>query len=380
MSGDVNSAGDERMKHAIIAGVVAALAATSAGAGGLDRSGQGVGIIFKEGNQFEASLGQLDSTVKGTYAGGALSSGDVAPSYTATSFSLRAQINEAVALAVIVDQPFGADVAYPADGTFAGLVNTRASVSSSAITALGRYRLDDGLSVHGGIKAQSALMTVAIPGGGLLNYTGAGAENQSYGFVLGAAYEIPDIALRASVTYHSAVDHDFATTESSIATGGASVASTTRVRMPQAVNLDFQTGINPSTLLTAGVRWADWTSTRIAPNHYTNTLGRGALQDYDSDVYTLSVGLGRRISESLAVSASVSYEDKKGGVTGNLAPTDGYTSLALGASYRMEAVEISGGLRYVAIGNATSSGGGGFQGTFSGNSAIGLGVRVGVSF
>jgi long-chain fatty acid transport protein len=368
------------MRNAVIAGGVAALVATSAGAGGLDRSGQGVGIVFKEGNQFEASFGQLDSTVKGTYAGGAMTSGDVAPSYTVTGFGLRTQINEALALAVVIDQPFGADVSYPATGTFAGLVNTRASVSSSAITALAHYRLDDGMSVLGGLKAQSASMTVAIPGGGALNYTGAGAENQSYGFVLGAAYEIPDIALRASLVYHSAVEHDFATTESSIATGGASVTSTTKVKMPQAINLDFQTGINPSTLLTAGVRWADWTSTRIAPNHYSNTLGRGALQDYTKDIYTLSVGLGRRITDALAVSATVSYEDQQGGVKGNLAPTDGYTSLALGAAYRMEAVEISGGLRYVSIGDATSSGGGGFQGTFSGNSAIGVGVRVSVSF
>ena len=368
------------MRNAVIAGGVAALVATSAGAGGLDRSGQGVGIVFKEGNQFEASFGQLDSTVKGTYAGGAMTSGDVAPSYTVTGFGLRTQINEALAVAVVIDQPFGADVSYPATGTFAGLVNTRASVSSSAITALAHYRLDDGMSVLGGLKAQSASMTVAIPGGGALNYTGAGAENQSYGFVLGAAYEIPDIALRASLVYHSAVEHDFATTESSIATGGASVTSTTKVKMPQAINLDFQTGINPSTLLTAGVRWADWTSTRIAPIHYSTVTRGGVLQEYSEDVYTLSVGLGRRITDALAVSATVSYEDQKGGVTGNLAPTDGYTSLALGAAYRMEAVEISGGLRYVSIGDATSSGGGGFQGTFSGNSAIGVGVRVSVSF
>ena len=368
------------MRNSVVAGGVVALVATSAGAGGLDRSGQGVGIIFKEGNQFEASFGQIDSTVEGTYAGGMMASGDVAPSYSVTGFGLRAQINEALALAVIVDQPFGADVAYPATGTFPGLVNTRASVSSSAVTALAQYRLDAGMSVLGGLKAQSASMTVAIPGGGALNYAGAGAENQSYGFVLGAAYEIPDIALRASLVYHSAVEHDFATTESSIATGGANVTSTTKVELPQAVNLDFQTGINPSTLLTAGVRWADWTSTRIAPNHYANTLSRGALQEYSEDVYTLSVGLGRRINDNLAVSASVSYEDQKGGVTGNLAPTDGYTSLALGAAYRMEAVEISGGLRYVSIGDATSGGAGGFQGTFSGNSAVGVGVRISVSF
>jgi NDP-sugar pyrophosphorylase family protein len=58
----------------------------------------------------------------------------------------------------------------------------------------------------------------------------------------------------------------------------------------------------------------------------------------------------------------------------------GVTEICFVGGYRMEAVEISGGLRYVSIGDATSGGAGGFQGTFSGNSAVGVGVRISVSF
>ena len=46
----------------------------------------------------------------------------------------------------------------------------------------------------------------------------------------------------------------------------------------------------------------------------------------------------------------------------------------------MDNIEISGGVRYVKIGDATSSGVLGANGTFSGNSVIGIGFKVGVTF
>ena len=42
----------------------------------------------------------------------------------------------------------------------------------------------------------------------------------------------------------------------------------------------------------------------------------------------------------------------------------------------MDNIEISGGVRYVQLGDATSTGEGGANGTFSGNSVLGVGVKV----
>jgi hypothetical protein len=57
-----------------------------------------------------------------------------------------------------------------------------------------------------------------------------------------------------------------------------------------------------------------------------------------------------------------------------------HQSISVGGAYTMDNIEISGGVRYVKIGDATSSGLGGANGTFSGNSVIGIGFKVGVTF
>lgn len=130
----------------------------------------------------------------------------------------------------------------------------------------------------------------------------------------------------------------------------------------------------------AGVRMVNWTQTVIAPNHYSVTLGRGDLQSYTQDVYTWSLGVGRRFSENLSGSVMFGHEKAQGGTFGNLAPADGYNSLSVGLSYQVDAVKISGGVRYVQVGDATSSGAGGATGTFRDNSALGLGLSIGYAF
>ena len=73
---------------------------------------------------------------------------------------------------------------------------------------------------------------------------------------------------------------------------------------------------------------------------------------------------------------SVGYEENTGSVTGNLGPTDGFTSVSLGAIYTKDNMKITGGVRYVDIGDATSFS----NAQFTDNSAIAAGLRVGWSF
>ncbi|MBO6791465.1 MAG: hypothetical protein JJ894_13125 [Dinoroseobacter sp.] len=348
-------------------------------AGGLDRSGQGVGVIFNDGNYVELSFGRINPTVSGTYSGGVLQSGNIAQSYHQASFGYTHQINKNLSFALISDQPFGANVDYPATGTFPALVGMQAEFSSTAFTAMARYKLGENFSVHAGVKQQTVEMSVSIPAVALL-YTATGAPTSAYGYVLGAAYEIPEIALRAALTYHSATKYDIATEETSSTAPPGGISSVTSITMPRAVNLDFQTGIAADTLLTAGIRWANWTQTDIAPTYWAVSLGNGSLQSYSQDVFTYSLGIGRRFTENLAGSVTIAHEAAQGGTAGNLAPTDGFTSISVGGAYTMDNIEVSGGVRYVRIGDATSAGVSNVNGTFSGNSALGVGVKVGLSF
>ena len=70
-----------------------------------------------------------------------------------------------------------------------------------------------------------------------------------------------------------------------------------------------------------------------------------------------------------------------GGFLTNLGPTDGSRSLGLAATYTKDNMKITGGIRYVDIGNAlTAIPGNAPAGTFADNSAVAAGVKIGWSF
>ncbi len=59
-------------------------------AGGLDRSGQGVGVIYKDGNWVELSFGNVNPSVSGVYTGaGNAASGDMAESYNQLGAAIK---------------------------------------------------------------------------------------------------------------------------------------------------------------------------------------------------------------------------------------------------------------------------------------------------
>lgn len=365
------------MTRLATAAAILAATTTAATAGGLDRSGQSVGVIFKDGNWAELSFGNVNPSVSGIYTGaGNVSSGDMADSYNQLGGAVKFDTGNGLGAALIFDQPWGAATNY-ANSALPPTNGVRAELNSVGITALASYDVTDRITLYGGVRQNTIDMSISLPAvnppfavAAVPAYTATGASSSAMGYVVGAAYEIPDIALRAAITYSSETNHDVVTTES-----GAGV-STTRITMPKSVNLDFQTGIAADTLLTAGVRWVNWTATAIDPAGHRAQRG-AALQTYSEDSYTWSLGVGRRFSENFAGSATVSWERPQGGNSGNLAPTDGFVSLSLGGAYTMDNMEISGGVRYVKIGDATTSTAGA---VFSGNSAVAIGMKVGFSF
>lgn len=345
---------------------VLAMAATggAAVAGGIDRSGQDVSVIFEQGTYVTLSFGSVNPTVSGL-AGGIVSSGDMAPSYSQVSLGYRQSVGDRFDIALILDQPYGADVSYPT-GTGYPIAGTTAELNSSAITLLGQYAVSDRFSVLAGLRQQAVDGNVFITGG----YTIDISDNSGVGYVLGAAYEIPDIAMRVAVIYNSPIEHDVTGTELG---GPVSFTSTT----PQSVNLTAQSGIAANTLLFGSVRWVDWTSFDITPPGYALLNGGASLVDYDNDTYSYTLGVGRKFSDAFSGSVAVGYEKTIGDPVSNLGPTDGYFSVQVGGRYMMDNVTISGGLRYVKIGDATTKT---IGGDFSGNSAIGVGVQIGVAY
>lgn len=359
--------------------------ATAANAGGIDRTGQSITALFEKGRYAEFSLGSVSpdtsgiSTVFSGLAGQA--SGNMTKSFFTFGAAYKADLNDKLSYAIIYDQPFGADVEYDPNPTyFAG--GAKAEFNSHAVTGLLRYKLPNNVSVHGGIRIQSIEATATLPRGGGVFYDVEGDRDIGVGYVLGVAYEKPEIALRVSLTYSSKIKYDVDTVER---VGGGVVATVpTHIETPQSVNLEFQTGIMADTLLFGGVRWTDWSSFTIAPAAYGSPPPGGTggpLLSYADDVFSYTLGVGRRLNETWSVSASVGYEKSNGGFASNLGPTDGNKSLALAAVYNRDNMKITTGIRYINIGDAqTSLDKTNAASNFRDNNAVAIGVKVGYTF
>jgi long-subunit fatty acid transport protein len=357
-----------------------ALTATVAQAGGIDRSGQSIGILFEKGNYTEFSFGRVSPKVSGIGAGTSPgpASGDIAVSYNQISSGLKYQFSDRLSAALIVDQPFGADVNYAATKTYFARGST-AKIRTMAMTGLLKYTTANNLSVYGGLKYQTMSAVASVPFIGF--YNGRADRDGGVGYVVGVAYEKPEIALRVALTYSSKVKHDFSVVESSALSDRADVSSTTRVETPQSVNLDFQSGVAKDTLVFGSIRWVDWSNFKIDPSVYDALTIGGDLVSYKKDTIIYSLGVGRKINDNWAVSAAVGYEKPSKGFAANLGPTDGKKSLTLGAIYTRDNMKITGGVSYVKIGDAqTTLGGGVTAANFTGNKAIGVGIKVGYSF
>ncbi|PWJ21003.1 OmpP1/FadL family transporter [Jannaschia seohaensis] len=200
-------------------------------------------------------------------------------------------------------------------------------------------------------------------------------QDWGLGLTFGAAYEIPEIALRLAVTYHSEVTHDTTGNETSILFGGTTLSNDLSFASPQSVNIEFQTGIAEDTLLLAGLRWADWGDFDVIPK----LLGSDLANIDDS--YRWSLGVARRFNENLVGLATIIYEKDRGTDTVTpLGPTDGQIGVSLGARYTSGNLNISGGINYTKLGDAYAGVANQPVALFEDNSAIGIGLKVAYEF
>jgi len=347
------------MKNLTLAAGAALMAsAAMVQAGGIERTSQSVDIIFEEGNFAEFSLSFANPSVSGIDPA-VLDTGIMSPSYVSFAGGYKTDVSDKIGLAVIFDQPYGS----LADYTLGHYTDLAADLTSSAITVIGSYDVTDRIVVFGGGTYQSMSATASVPAAAF--YTIDADADAGFGYVLGGAYQIPDIALRVALTYRSEVSTTHDIIENSLLIP-ADTASTMDVVTPQSVNLEFQTGVNPKTLVFGSVRWVDWSEFHLTPNNYLGV----SLVDYDDDRVTYNLGVGRKLSDTLSAAVTIGYEENLGGEPSPLAPTDGFFSLGAGLTYTMGSTKITGGAKYIWIGDSS-----GAAGTWEDNSALGLGVN-----
>ncbi|MFO1209505.1 MAG: outer membrane protein transport protein [Amaricoccus sp.] len=311
----------------------------------------------------------------GVYPG---NTGDVFHSHWNWSGAYKADLTDKLSYAVIFDQPLDADTRYGA-GTFPFPIyqGSMADLKTYQVSGVVAYDVNTAVKLFGGLRAMRLDAQAAVSF--VDDYSVKAEDKWGYGYLLGAAYERPDIALRVALTYYSRISYDLATREFTDTTGA--VDTSTDVDAPQSVQLDFQTGVAPKTLVFGYVRWVDWSEFNISPPLYeaatTVLLGQPRpLVDYADDWWTYNIGVGRQLTDALAGSLSLTYEPDVGGTMTSLGPYDGRTTATAALSYDVGKWNVTGGLTYGVLGDTHNL----LQTDFNDGSVWGAGVRVGYTF
>ena len=264
-----------------------------------------------------------------------------------------------------------------------------ADVEATSLALMARYRINDNMSVLGGLNRYSVSDANVTTLSGY--YVVSGDEMAP---VAGAAYENKEIALRVELLVQ--VETDMALTAASSV---ASAVPTTAVSgatmvIPQTMTLNFQSGIAEDTLLFGSVHQADWDTAQIAIPENTAGInpagGTLTVDDVGSDFSSrtaYSIGVGRKINETLSVLGSYSTEDG-GGATSNdpFTLTDGSQTIGVGARYTQDNMTITGGYSYTKVGDVTvthlaaSGVPSGLTATYADNKVTGIGIKIGFSF
>lgn len=243
--------------------------------------------------------------------------------------------------------------------------------------------------IYGGPQMQRLTGEVHLRGtayGPMTGYDANIGADMGYGWVAGVAYSKPEIALKAALTYRSEIDHERSIAEIIPATGYES-SQNFKATLPESWNLDFQTGINPTTLLTAKVRYVPWSDFNITPPQYSETI-KGSnpvlypnglpIVRYEKDQWSAEVGLGKKLSDKVSVSGNLGYDSGAGNPVSTLGPIKGYYSLGLGAKYNITPEwSVSVGGKYLKFGDATAQLPNGVKaGEFDDNDGFIAGVKL----
>lgn len=379
------------------ASLLAVAAAGSAHAAALEQVVPAtIRLLYQEGRYLEFGAAYTDPHQSGNGAtlppnpilpsGGTLpgNTGDVFDGRWNYSAAYKADLNDRVSYAITFDQPYVADTTYGA-GSFPPLPPTgqtlyqgsSADLKTYQLTAAMSYDVNTNVKLFGGVRAQRLDAKAAISF--VDGYHVDAGKDWGYGWLVGAAYERPDIALRVSLTYYSKIGHSLDTNETTNTTG--TVATKTDVDTPQSVSLDFQTGVAPKTLVFGSVRWVDWSEFRIDPPLYeqavTGLVGAPRpLVQYNDDWWTYTLGMGYQVTDALAAAFSVTYEPSVGGEMTSLGPYDGRTTATASLSYDFGKVNVTGGITYGRLGDTYNV----LRTDYDDGYVWGAGVRVGYTF
>lgn len=364
-----------------------AVVSATASAGGMEKTAMPTAFIYESGNYAELSFQNSDYDVSSSAGGNVSVVGDL----QMTSFAFKVALTDSFSFGVARYLQSSIDINYPANwvtsqasmlgGSSLATDLPSANLKIDATAALMNYHVNENFSVTGGVKistVQDASLKIPFAA---TNIAVTGDTETSY--VYGLAYERPDIALRAELVREESVEFSLAANGTFGAIPGTPPtvlqATGAQASLPNYTTLNLQSGIAPDTLAFFSARRADWEAHQVI---LSNALGSSAISSF-TDTTTYSVGIGRKITESLSGSISYNWEEGSSPTsTSSLSITDGYRGISAGLKYNTGNITISGGINYTELGDTIVSQAGTnlSNAPFEDNSVTTVGLRIGYHF
>ena len=355
-----------------------------ANAEGLERVNIDPSFMFTEGSAAEIGFGNVSPSlpaVKGTGSAFTFQSGlDVGTSFSVLTGSIKTEMGDSFDLGLFyTTQGNGVGLDY---GTITGLegnITIKADLEIPTLAAIGKYQINDAMSVFVGAKQTTvksgATLKLGMDSNSNLNPDVTShwelSKKSGIGAIYGAAYEMPEIALRVILTVEDDIDLNIAAT----AKGGLADTGTATASIGDAISLNFQTGIAEDTLLFGNIRRSSWADNQVkVPVLVAGLTQVSSFSDGDS----YSLGIGRKINEDLSVSISGFYDGSSGGTISELAPTGATRTLSLGGKYSIaDNADLSIGGSYSKRGDALTSN---YRASLTDSKVISLGAKLAFSF
>jgi long-chain fatty acid transport protein len=342
----------------------------AANAGGLERGGYNIDLLF-DPSRFAAEAAatyvmpdrELNNVVDINRANGVGSNGigggqrngvSDTEDYWVPRIGFKAGIGQNVNCMVDYSQPWGAHT-NPGRNWMGANDNIETKIDSDNYAATCAYKMDAGkgqFHLLGGVFYQEVegfkerLVVGGLPGG--LGVGRLELSDEAVGWRIGAAYEIPEIAFRASLVYNSSVDLDGLTGTVDLTRVPASILPPTDPRraifgrltpvfadatMPEVVEFKVQSGIAPDWLAFGSIKWTNWSRLQTVNLCPIGTEAIACVQGGPTfvtsldllyrDGWTVSGGVGHKFNDQWSAAASITWD--RGTTTGLSAQTDTWT-------------------------------------------------------
>ncbi|MER9867588.1 outer membrane protein transport protein [Mesorhizobium sp. M0136] len=374
-----------RLKVLLGAGAFSLAFAGTVQAGGFDRGGVNIDQLFDAapysfdaGVTYVSPQRKLKNVQRLDGSGLSTSAVDVGGDYAVPHVGLKANLFEPVDCLATYTEPYGADANFGANNSYSPTA-VKYAVDTNDFGLTCSYKVNVGKGAFrfiGGVSYQQVDAFLSRQTLLAFGNTGLGVfklSDEAWGWRAGAAYEIPEIALRASLMYSSSYKYDgLSGTVDTTGFRGAFPADlipgstgvypvSASAEIPQALEFKLQSGIAPGWLAFGSVRWQEWSKLGVIAINGVRSPVTGAPSPVSFDLlyrdgWTVTGGIGHKFTDQLSGVVSLTWD--RGTST-----TSGYQSdtwaVASGVSYSPNdqvEVRLGGSIGVLTSGSSAFSG------------------------